>query len=203
MKMIIIDLLTILLLSLPICLANDPLYFDVGANSYIQNTLDDESREIKIENILHNPLFYKDYPPIVSPPNDTQKTLKPGEIPDYVIKYAPLVHLYSEERYFPYDVKKFVTNFHVTWRNGSIYPGTEKNMNLDKLANLPNSTDLFLTANSDFDSDPEWITGLKNKPSLINGEIKDAPATLIVVDKGMDGSMPFGFIFILSIWDLM
>ena len=63
-------------------------------------------------------------------------------------------------------------------------------MNLDKLANLPNSTDLFLTANSDFDSDPEWITGLKNKPSLINGEIKDAPATLIVVDKGMDGSMP-------------
>ena len=34
-------------------------------------------------------------------------------------------------------------------------------MNLDKLANLPNSTDLFLTANSDFDSDPEWITGLK------------------------------------------
>lgn len=51
MKMIIIDLLTILLLSLPICLANDPLYFDVGANSYIQNTLDDESREIKIEKI--------------------------------------------------------------------------------------------------------------------------------------------------------
>lgn len=195
MKMIIIDLLTILLLSLPICLANDPLYFDVGANSYIQNTLNDESREIKIENILHNPLFYKDYPPIVSPPNDTQKTLKPGEIPDYVIKYAPLVHLYSEERYFPYDVKKFVTNFHVTWRNGSIYPGTEKNMNLDKLANLPNSTDLFLTANSDFDSDPEWITGLKNKPSLINGEIKDAPATLIVVDKGNGWVDAFWFYF--------
>lgn len=195
MKMIIIDLLTILLLSLPICLANDPLYFDVGANSYIQNTLNDESREIKIENILHNPLFYKDYPPIVSPPNDTQKTLKPGEIPDYVIKYAPLVHLYSEERYFPYDVKKFVTNFHVTWRNGSTYPGTEKNMNLDKLANLPNSTDLFLTANSDFDSDPEWITGLKNKPSLINGEIKDAPATLIVVDKGNGWVDAFWFYF--------
>lgn len=195
MKMIIIDLLTILLLSLPICLANDPLYFDIGANSYIQNTLDDESREIKIENILHNPLFYKDYPPIVSPPNDTQKTLKPGEIPDYVIKYAPLVHLYSEERYFPYDVKKFVTNFHVTWRNGSIYPGTENYMNLDKLANLPNSTDLFLTANSDFDSDPEWITGLKNKPSLINGEIKDAPATLIVVDKGNGWVDAFWFYF--------
>ncbi|KGU29526.1 hypothetical protein MGS_03793 [Candida albicans P78042] len=195
MKMIIIDLLTILSLSLPICLANDPLYFDVGANSYIQNTLNDESREIKIENILHNPLFYKDYPPIVSPPNDTQKTLKPGEIPDYVIKYAPLVHLYSEERYFPYDVKKFVTNFHVTWRNGSTYPGTEKNMNLDKLANLPNSTDLFLTANSDFDSDPEWITGLKNKPSLINGEIKDAPATLIVVDKGNGWVDAFWFYF--------
>ena len=74
------------------------------------NTLNDESREIKIENILHNPLFYKDYPPIVSPPNDTQKTLKPGEIPDYVIKYAPW-YIFMKERYFPYDVKKFVTNF--------------------------------------------------------------------------------------------
>ena len=103
--MMIIDLLTILLLSLPICLANDPLYFDVGANSYIQNTLNDESREIKIENILHNPLFYKDYPPIVSPPNDTQKTLKPGEIPDYVIKYAPWYIFIVKKDIFPMMLK--------------------------------------------------------------------------------------------------
>ena len=185
-----LNLLAALVLLLPSSLSSvledeiRPSYFEVAKDSYIQNVLHDESREIKIDSILHDPLYYKDYPPVVSFPKASQRTLHPGEIPDYVIKYAPLVYLYSEERYFPYDIKKFVTNFHVRWKNGTVVPGTEHDMNLEKLSKLPNSTHLFLTANSDFDCDPEWITGLKNKPSLIDGEIKDAPATLIVVDKG-------------------
>ena len=52
-----------------------------------------------------------------------------------------------------------------------------------------------MTANEDFDLDPEWITGLKNKPLLRNGEIKDAPATLIVVDKGNGWVDAFWFYF--------
>ena len=36
---------------------------------------------------------------------------------------------------------------------------------------------------------------VKNKPSLINGEIKDAPATLIVVDKGNGWVDAFWFYF--------
>ncbi|EGW35713.1 uncharacterized protein SPAPADRAFT_58911 [Spathaspora passalidarum NRRL Y-27907] len=152
--------------------------------NYILNAINDPQKEIQIENILKNPLVYKDYPPIVSLPKKDQRTLKDGEIPDYVLKYSPLVHLYSEERYLPYDIQKFVTNFHVTYKNGTIIPGTEEDMTLEKLSKLPKHSEIFLTSNSDFDKNPEWITGFKNKPNLINGEIKDAPAVLITVDKG-------------------
>ncbi|KAI5965907.1 VPS62 [Candida pseudojiufengensis] len=164
---------------------NLPPYYDVSeGNNYILNTIQDDYKEIKISNILSNPLKYKDFPPIISLPKQNQRTLKPGEIPQYVIDYAPLVYLYSEERYLPYDIKEFVTNFHVTFKNGSIYPGTETDMNIEKLAQLKHSKKLYLTSNTNFDDDPDWITGIKNKPNLINGEIKNAPATLIVVDKG-------------------
>lgn len=129
----------------------------------------------------------RNLPPIIANPTTSQRTTKDGEIPNYVIDYAPLVHLYSEERYLPYDVKEYVTNLHVEFENGTTVPGTEKNMNIRKLGDLakdyPNEF-LIMTSNSNFDADPEWITGVKNKPSLIDGEIENAPATLIVVDKG-------------------
>ena len=189
----LIQLLSLLALTPTILCQN---YFDVSdGDSYILSTIQDEDKELKIDNILRNPLNYKDFPPLVSSPKKTERTLEQGHIPQYVIDYAPLVHLYSEERYLPYDIGEYVTNFHVTFENGSVYPGTEADMNLDKLSKLKHSCDLFLTSNSDFDKDPDWITGVKNKPSLINGEIKNAPATLIVVDKGFGWVDAYWFYF--------
>ncbi|CAK9439891.1 uncharacterized protein LODBEIA_P39910 [Lodderomyces beijingensis] len=166
-------------------------YFDVTDNgdSYILNSLNDHHVEMQISSILQNEAQkYKDYPPIVSFPTKSQRTLEPGHIPPYVLDYSPLVYLYSEERYLPYDIGEFVTNFHVRYKNGTVVPGTQEGMDIGKLAALGdggNSTKkMYLTSNSNFDADPDWITGVKNKPSLINGEIRDAPATLIVVDKG-------------------
>lgn len=127
---------------------------------------------------------FQHLPPIISNPDPFQTTINPGEIPDYVVEYAPVVYLYSEERYLPYDIKSYVTNFHVEYPNGTVVEGTEKDMNIQKLAELKNDENLYLTSNSDFDADPDWITGVKNKPSLSNGETKNAPSTVIVVDKG-------------------
>ncbi|KAG7663669.1 VPS62 [[Candida] subhashii] len=134
-----------------------------------------------INNILKDPLKYKDYPPIISFPQLKQRTLKDGEIPQYVLDYCPVVYLYSEERYLPYDIQQYVTNFNATYGNGTIIAD---NLTLKKLGKLPKSQDIYLSSLQDFTKNPEWITGLKNKPNLVNGEIKDAPATLIVVDKG-------------------
>ncbi|ODV83179.1 hypothetical protein CANARDRAFT_9899 [[Candida] arabinofermentans NRRL YB-2248] len=139
--------------------------------------------------------FFKDLknlPPLIARPTSEERTIKKGEIPQYVLDYSPMVHLYSEERYLPYDVKEFVSHFHPEFRNGTIpFPyNSHTSLNITDLGDLAkyNTKDpeakLFLTANEDFDTDPDWLTGVKNKPNFYNGEIKDAPATLIVVDKG-------------------
>lgn len=158
--------------------------YDISKDNYILTTIQDNEREMKIENILRSPTNFKHLPPIVSMPKKDQRTIPDGKIPHYVIDYAPLVHLYSEERYLPYDINKFVTNFHAEYQNGTVLEETRDGMNISTLSKLPKRRDIFLTSNSDFDADPEWITGVHNTPNLINGEIKDAPATLIVVDKG-------------------
>ncbi|EGV64733.1 Vacuolar protein sorting-associated protein 62 [Yamadazyma tenuis] len=150
---------------------------------YIHETLTKDTANIN-SMLRKAPGQFRHLPPIVDNPTPFQRSIQDGEVPDYILEYAPVVHLYSEERYLPYDIGKFVTHFHVEYDNGTTVPGTEANMNLKKLSELPEEEDYFLTSNSDFDSDPEWITGIKNKPSLATGEIKDAPAVLIVVDKG-------------------
>lgn len=167
--------------------------YDVGADSYIANTL--ENNDATIQKVFSGSRNFADLPPIIPRPQKKERTIEDGELPRYVIDYAPLVHLYSEERYLPYDVQEYVTNFHVRYENGSIVPGTENDMNIHKLSELKDSHLLYLTANSDFDSDPDWITGIDNKPNLINGEIKDAPATLIIVDKGNGWVDAFWFYF--------
>lgn len=133
-------------------------------------------------------------PPINPNPLPQERTLKDGEIPRYCIDFAPLVHLYSEERYMPYDIASFVENFKATWGNGSVIA---ENVSIDTLGDLPNSDDVYLTLLTDFDADPDWITGKHNHPSLIDGLIKEAPATLVVVDKGNGWVDAFWFYFYL------
>lgn len=164
-----------------------------AADSYILNAISED--KIEIDNVLKPPIDFKKYPPIIRQPKAHEKSLKDGEIPQYAIDYAPYVHLYSEERYWPYDIAQFVTNFHVTYKNGTLVEGTDKELNISMLGHLPLRPNLYLTSNEDFDTDPEWITGSKNKPSLVNGETKNAPATLIVVDKGNGWVDAFWFYF--------
>ncbi|CUM62717.1 uncharacterized protein PRCAT00000273001 [Priceomyces carsonii] len=172
----------ILLLVVELARASSIPKWEAAEQSYIFNTI--ESDKYKAEGMFRSPSDFKHLPPLLSEPTEEQRSLKAGEVPQYVIDYAPLVHLYSEEKYLPYDIAKFVKHFHVEYDNGTIIEGTESNMTLLKLAMLPKLEDIYLTSNSNFDEDPDWITGVKNKPSLIDGEIRDAPATLIVVDKG-------------------
>jgi hypothetical protein len=146
---------------------------------------------------LQSKPLYKNLPPLKSYPKQKEMTLKPGQIPDYVIEYAPLVFLYSEERYLPYGLEEYVSNFRPTWRNGTTInlPGkdpkdtmyTKQKLHLSDLEHLPKSTEeekVFLSALTDFDTDPEFITGKLNKPNYYTGEIENAPAVLIVTDKG-------------------
>lgn len=187
--MIILYWLSLIIFVLPIGGVSVPRW--EAKDSYIMNTL--KSENIEVENLLKSPT--KNMQPIVSIPTKEQRTLKNGEIPQYAIDFAPLVHLYTEERYLPYDIKDYVAHFYATYSNGSVIEGTEKDLDLEKLSELPNLPDIYLTSRTDFSTDPYWVTGVKNKPSLIDGEIKDAPATLIIVDKGNGWVDAFWFYF--------
>lgn len=172
------------------------------------NHLSDNDVEEKLKSLLQSKSTYKNLPPLESYPSEESRVLKPGSIPDYVTRYAPLVYLYSEEKYLPYNIEKFVSNFRPTWRNGTVIDLPTKDPNdpnykkqklhLSDLEYLPKSTKeelVFLSSLEDFDTDPEWITGKHNKPSYYNGEIKDAPATLIVTDKGNGWVDAYWFFF--------
>lgn len=157
----------------------------------------DEAREQEIGLMVEAKSKYKNLPPLKARPEPHERTLKAGEIPQFVTDYAPLVFLYSEERYLPYDIDEYVSNFRPTWRNGTTIdlPGkdpsdplyTKQRLRLSDLEKLPKSTKedkVFFTSLTDFDTDPEYITGKHNKPNYYDGKIEHAPATLIVTDKG-------------------
>ncbi|ODV88964.1 hypothetical protein CANCADRAFT_132337 [Tortispora caseinolytica NRRL Y-17796] len=126
--------------------------------------------------------------------------VRPGEIPDYVLKYAPAVHLYSEEIYLPYHVRDYVTHFTATQHGKNITNCLRRNrrcpdrLKLSDLKNLPRKSDIYLTAVDEFDGDPDWITGLKNLPDPETHR-SDAPAILIVVDRGNGVVDAFWFYF--------
>ncbi|KAK9476452.1 hypothetical protein V1514DRAFT_369628 [Lipomyces japonicus] len=123
-------------------------------------------------------------------------SIKPGQIPDYVIKYAPVVHLYSEEVYLPCDVRDFVSHMYPVLNSENITDrlNIKLPMTMRDVGRLPRDADIYLTSDSDFDVDPDWVTGIGNRPSIETG-LNPAPAVLIVFDKGDGWVDSFWFYF--------
>ncbi|KAK9448243.1 uncharacterized protein V1518DRAFT_307646 [Limtongia smithiae] len=122
--------------------------------------------------------------------------IQPGVIPDYIIKYAPTVHLYSEELYLPGDFREFITNMYPVQNGQNITSSLGITLPLDiyDIARLPREENVFLTSRTDFDVDPDWITGRGNLPDIVTGR-NPAPAVLIVADKGDGWVDSFWFYF--------
>ena len=90
-----------------------------------------------------------------------------GEIPDYVIEYAPVVHLFSGEQFWPCDIAEHL--FHVTptlnytplpseWQSPSL-------RNLSGLNEFERGRHVFLTSNDNVEERPAWLEGEKNIPT--------------------------------------
>lgn len=129
---------------------------------------------------------------VTTPANRTQAApirydaSETASIPDFVVKYAPVVHLYSEEQYLPGSIEDYVSHFEITAHDTN---ATSK-FDLSTLSRTSSelssgrSADSFMKARDDWYNDPAWVTGAGNVPALHNGRIANSPATLIVVDKG-------------------
>lgn len=129
--------------------------------------------------------------------SDAERQLR--HIPQYVLDHAPLVHLSSEEDFWPCDIADHL-------KHVKPFLGLEplKGDNVSERYNLTNLQELnsyrrgsFLTSDDNVEDRPDWLGGESNIPEESRpgkhgpggrgdslGRRSDAPVTVIVVDKG-------------------
>lgn len=142
-----------------------------------------------------------------------------SQIPQYVVDYAPLVHLFSGEEYWPCDMGEHLYHTTPKLNYTPILPSSEHPQldNLDALNRWEYGRHLFLTSDDNVEDHPEWLMGTKNIPSAFtssaqqlendppsqvvknktHGGRSHAPAVLVVVNKG-DGIVDAFWFFFYS-----
>jgi hypothetical protein len=115
----------------------------------------------------------------------------PKSVPDFVIAHAPLVHLYSDESFWPADIADFVT--HMTpFSKGEALPDSLP-LALSNLSELNHHPKTYLTSDDDIESRPGWLHARAGTPDE-SGHSR-APAILILADKGNGTLDAFWFFF--------
>ena len=96
-------------------------------------------------------------------------------LPDYVVQFAPLSYLFSDESWFPADVATHLQ--HVTPEDGT--DPVASTVSFSTIGGL--SSDIYLTANNNpFDSpQASWFTGVKPDATGFT----PSPATIVAVEK--------------------
>lgn len=104
---------------------------------------------------------------------DDERVLR--EIPDYVLEYAPLVHLYSGEQFWPCDIAEHLYHITPSLNYTPLHSIKEHPtlQNLDRLNGWDNGRWVFLTSNDNVEERPDWLEGEKNIPSAISGADDD------------------------------
>lgn len=96
--------------------------------------------------------------------SDDERVIR--EIPQYVFDYAPLVHLYSGEKFWPCDIAEHL--LHVTPHlNYTPIQARSENLNLTNLGKLNewnNGRFVYLQSDDNVEERPDWLAGEKNIP---------------------------------------
>lgn len=100
------------------------------------------------------------------PENWRQDNHSSNEIPQYVLDYAPLVHLFSGEHFWPCDIADHLN--HVTPNlNYTPILSRYQNLNLTNLNDLneyDNGRFVYLKSDDNVEERPDWLGGQKNIP---------------------------------------
>ena len=145
---------------------------------------------------------------------------KTHEIPQYVLEYAPLVHLFSEEQFWPCDIAEHLLHItpEIDYTPIDDLLQASNLTNLDRLNEYEKGKHVFLTSNDNVEERPDWLGGEKNipddydedewelvkrrvrssaaqNPPETSGGRSDAPAILITVNKGHGIVDAFWFYF--------
>ncbi|KAL2204211.1 hypothetical protein CC79DRAFT_1324983 [Sarocladium strictum] len=122
-------------------------------------------------------------------PKERRKILK--EVPDYVFKHAPLVHLYSGEDFWPSDIKDHVEHMTV-YHNGEPLNETEQDLwDLHNLHHLNKYGHIILRSNDDVESRPTWLHSHDNIPKpFTSGDDDRVPPIRQGEGRGPKGGEP-------------
>ncbi|KAH8171306.1 vacuolar protein sorting-associated protein 62 domain-containing protein [Sarocladium implicatum] len=95
---------------------------------------------------------------------ERRKILK--EVPDYVLKHAPLVHLYSGEEFWPSDIKNHVAHMTVYHNNEPLNDTEQGIWDLHNLHHLNKyGRHNVLRSDDDVESRPSWLHSHDNIPN--------------------------------------
>lgn len=144
-----------------------------------------------------------------------------NEIPNYILEHAPLVHLFSGEEFWPCDMAEHLEHVTPNLNYTPILSRTQNlNLtNLDDLNEYEKGRFVYLKSDDNVEERPDWLGGQKNVPNITlehphnalpqhpradprksrerpsQGGRSDAPAILIVVNKGHGIVDAFWFYF--------
>lgn len=177
----------------------------VSGNTFnLEHVVHSEKQHDHIVSHLHEDLV------LPGSSNDATTMREARQIPRYVLDHAPLIHLFSEETYWPSDIAEHLRHITPTvgydFVQGDLaHPSTTNLMDLNK-ADGDIGWDTFLQSNDNILDMPEWLTSeygipvqeeptltaqsdtsadmMKHKNNFTSGGRSSAPAVLMVVDKG-------------------
>lgn len=109
-----------------------------------------------------------------------------NEIPQYVLDYAPFVHLFSGEHFWPCDIAEHLNHTTPYLNYTPLQARTDHPTlnNLDDLNKWGGGRHVFLQSNDDVEERPEWLVGKKNIP------VTDPPTGFLAQDLLKDGPQP-------------
>jgi len=123
---------------------------------------------------------------------DAAPAKRAGNLPDFVLKYAPLSYLHSSEQYWPSDIKTHMTKV-IPQVNFKPVGGTPT---VGTLSTLSNDVSLTATDNLLVPDKSAFFTSTYGKP--VNN-VSGAPGTIIAVEKA--GGIVDAFYFYFYSWN--
>ncbi|ETS83506.1 hypothetical protein PFICI_05382 [Pestalotiopsis fici W106-1] len=124
----------------------------------------------------------------------------PGDVPEYIIRHAPLVWLHSQDPFRPSDILQHVQHTTPTVGTEPIANLPELDLdNLDLLNDRPEGNPVALTANEDITGLPTWLYGeTPNEAGLLSNATACA---VILVESGENAGDVDAFYFYFYSYD--
>ena len=104
--------------------------------------------------------------------HERRRVLK--DVPDYVLRHAPLVHLYSREEFWPSDIKEHVEHM-TAYVDYEPVNSTDPEWTLHNLQQLNREeSPATLRSNDDVETRPHWLHSHRNVPNPFEDDPEDS-----------------------------